>query len=465
MKILLITHYYKHKNAMASVRPIKLAKYFAQEGAEITVLTSMQRDNWCKQEIVPQPATNIKEIYAPEYKGMTWLCKLYEFMQRRGKKKLQRIEGNKKEISAIKKVENNETVCKQVHTGTVAKIKGNIAWLYYYACDRLENYFLYKGFVNEAKKQDLRNFDYVIATYPGAGVHNAGIWMKKTGRAKKFVADYRDPAYNPGGRSRKAEVMHDKKVQDRAVYMADIIVCVSKGMANTLSEQYKKEKIAPIFVIHNGFDPEDHMTTEKEILDTHKFNFVYTGALYNGRRTVEMLAEALKEIVDEGVIAKNKLAIHYAGSDYSELLNQLEPYGLEEIAVDHGYITRSQALAMQEEADVVLLLNWNQDNYTGVIPGKLYEYMAAKRTIYALIMGNQGNSETAQMIREGNLGYACEQAEENDRFFLKQHMIKMFEKFKYGEHIRIESESIQQYEYSRLAKKYLDILLENKLEM
>lgn len=462
MKILLITHYYKHKNAMASVRPIKLAKYFAQEGHEVTVLTSMQKDNWCKQEIVPKPTKDIREVYAPEHRGMRCLRKLYGVMQKRGKRKLQKIEKNNKEIDVTIATKTNEIETTKVHKGVLQKVKSYIVWLYYYACDRLENYFLYRGFVNEIKKQNLQGFDYVIATYPGAGVHNAGVWVKKTGRAKRFVADYRDPAYNPGGRSRKIEALHDKKVQDKAVYTADIIVCVSKGMAETLREQYKKQKIAPIFVVHNGFDLEDHITNETEVLERDKFNFVYTGALYNGRRTVQMLAEVLEEIIAEGIIAKDKLAIHYAGADYTELLTQLKPYGLQEIAVNHGYVTRSQSLAMQEQADVVLLLNWNQDNYTGVIPGKLYEYMAAKRTICALIMGNQSESETAKMIREGCLGCACEQAKENDQVDLKQYMTNMFLRFENGEHIKIDSDSIQQYEYRCLAQRYLNILAENK---
>ena len=452
MKILLITHYYKHKNAMASVRFIKLAKYFAQEGADVTVLTSMQKDNWCKQEMIPELSSNIREVYAPEHNGMKWLRKVYELAQKRGKKRLKKIKDKEKDIN------NKKATSSQVKIGILQNIKNNIAWLYYYTCDRLENYFLYKGLINEAKKINLKDFDYVIATYPGAGVHDAGVWIKKTGRAKKFVADYRDPAYNPGGRSRKIEAIHDKKVQDRAVYASDFIVCVSKGMAETLIAQYKEKKIAPVFVVNNGYDLEDHITLENSFLDKDKFNFVYTGALYNGRRTVEMLAEVLKEILEEGVIKKNELRIHYAGSDYLELLSQLKPYGLEEIAIDHGYVTRSESLAMQKEADVVLLLNWNQDNYTGVIPGKLYEYMASKRIICALIMGNQSGSETAKMIREGNLGCACEEVEEKDKELMKQYMVKLFEKFKSGEHIQVESDNIQQYEYSHLAKKYLTIL-------
>ena len=71
MKILLISYYYKHKNAMASIRAIKLAKYFSRQGNDVTVLTSNQKDTWTKNYQAPMPSKYITEIYAPEIKRWT----------------------------------------------------------------------------------------------------------------------------------------------------------------------------------------------------------------------------------------------------------------------------------------------------------------------------------------------------------------------------------------------------------
>ena len=450
MKILIITHYYKHKNAMASLRPIKLAKYFALAGHEVTVLTSLQKDNWCKQELTPIPAQDIREVYAPEHTGMSYLRKLYDYMSKRGQTKLEKLQQSGQ--SSINATPYNQKPSKK------QQLKSWLAWYYYYSCDRIENWCLYKGLINAAKKEGLKGYDVVIATYPGAGIHFAGEWMKKKKRAQHFIADYRDPAYNPGGRTNKTEIKHDKKVQDDAVNLADAIVCVSKGMADSLEEQYKDHRIAPVYVVRNGFDPADIDANADSHIESKYFNFVYTGALYNGRRTVDMLARVLCELIEEEVISKEEIKVHYAGSDFLEMQNQLQPYGLESIAVDHGYVTRQESLAMQCDSDVVLLLNWNQDNYTGVIPGKIYEYMSAKKTICALIMGNQGGSETANMIRQDNIGCACEQPVPEDLGKLKEYMQKMFVDYHNGVRRSLATESTNKYNYEHIAQEYLQVI-------
>ncbi len=463
MKILIISHYYKHKNAMASVRAIKLAKYFSLLGQDVTVLASMQKDNWCKQEVKPEEDKNVREIYAPEYKGMDFLRKINKLAKARGDKKMQRVkeeQAKATEATCESNADNasEQTTDKKTKENLKVKVKKFISWLYYYSCDRLENRFLYLGFVQEIKRSELNNFDCVIATYPGAGAHRAGVWMKKHKKTKSFIADYRDPAYNPGGRGNKIEAAHDKRIQDMAVRSADCIVCVSKGMAQTLKGQYAKERISPVKVINNGFDLDDNAFENLNLLPKDKFNFVYTGALYNGRRSVEMLGKVLAELAYEGSIKKEMLALHYAGSDFSELEAQLKPFGLEDIAVDHGFVTRKESLSMQKEASVVLLLNWNQDNYTGVIPGKIYEYMASQNQICALIMGNEPNSETANMIREDNLGCACEQAAPQDIIALKAYVLGLIKAFEAKESKSINLEAVEKYQYKNLAAKYLEII-------
>lgn len=453
MKILIISHYYKHKNAMASVRPVKLAKYFSRFGHDVTVLTSMQKDNWCKQELTPVPSDDIREIYAPAHKGMAYLIKVYDFMQRRGQRKIM----SSKQTDAADVVDDTAARTPG-RSGLKSRLKQKLSWLFYYGSDRLENYFLTRGLIDAARKNSLSGFDIVIASYPGAGVHAAGEWFKKSKRTLRFIADYRDPAYNPGGRSNKTELRHDKRVQDKAVRCADAVVCVSQGMADSLKMQYDSCELPQVHVVTNGFDPDDNQSSEVAGLDTRKFNFVYTGALYQGRRSVDMLTKVLRKLVDEGVVAADRLALNYAGPDFGELVSQLRRYRLESIAVDFGYVSRQMSLGMQQEADMVLLLNWNDDNYTGVIPGKLYEYMASKRPICALVMGNRAGSESARMIREHELGCACEQASSEDLDALEAYIRRKLVAFNSGCRETVASEGIRRFEYENIARRYLDIV-------
>lgn len=435
---------------MASIRPIKLAKYFSQFGHDVTVLTSLQNDNWCQQELEPTYSSDIKEIYAAPHWGMKYLTMLYGKLKERGQRQNKAINDNP-DLASM----NCET---SKSNKFAACIKRFLSWAFYYSADRLENYFLAQGLIKAAKREKLKGFDIVIATYPGAGVHVAGEWFKKKKITKRFIADYRDPAYNPGGRSNKIEQKHDKHVQNRAIKYADAVVCVSQGMADNIKAQYPASKLPPVYVVRNGFDSEDNVSAISANLDTEKFNFVYTGALYQGRRTVDILARVIKELVDEGFITVNDIAINYAGPDFEELKNQLRPYGIEAAAVDYGYVSRAQSLGMQMESDMVLLLNWNDDNYTGVIPGKLYEYMSSHKPILALIMGNKSGSESARMIADYGLGCACEQALPEDLSKLKHYLIQTLSNFKDGVREDIACNKISAFEYKNIAQRYLNVI-------
>lgn len=447
-KILIISHYYKHKNAMASVRAIKLAKYLDRQGYDVSVLASLQRDNWCKQELTPEPSETIHEYYAPEEKVIQRLNRLTAWIRERGIKRLKK----QQVVPVTGKVKPEGKTSPPVPQKIRASIKRGMSWLFYFTLDRTENHALYKGFRRAIRELDLRDFDCVIATYPGAGAHRAGVWMKKTRRCKVWIADYRDPAYNPGARDNKIELFFDKRTQDSAVSASDGIVCVSQGMKAALIQQYGEKK--PIAVITNGFDLEDYTTQEQVKMPRDALNFVYTGTLYHGRRTVDLLAKTLRSLMDKGILSKSQVVFHYAGPDFGELKSQLAGYDLEDTAKDYGFVSRSQSLAMQRAGDFVLLLNWNDQNYQGVIPGKIFEYMASGTPILALIMGNTGGSESANMIRENHLGYACEAAVKEDEAGLMAYMEEAIACFHTGKKQTTDLRFVSRYEYSQIAQQY-----------
>ena len=96
-KILIVTYYYKHKNAMASVRAIKLAKYFARQGHEVTVLTSNQKDTWTKSYCDPVADESIREIYAPEVSRWSKISAYLSHRHQVGQQKLAQASGSKEE--------------------------------------------------------------------------------------------------------------------------------------------------------------------------------------------------------------------------------------------------------------------------------------------------------------------------------------------------------------------------------
>ena len=444
-KILIITYYYKHKNAMASVRAIKLAKFFAAQGHDVTVLTSNQIDTWTKDYLTPEPSSVICEIYAPQHRRWTLIRKYLAHRKRAGEARQ----------AAQAVVQTQAAPAEQAAKKSLkARLRSYLGWLFYFNLAKQEDICMYKGLKAEFKRQKLGAFDTVIATYPTYGAFLTGIWLKKRNYCNRFIADFRDPLYNPGFRSVKAEADYDKRCLAKVMKSADKVVCVSEGIAEGIAELHPKEK-SKLFIITNGFDSDDVKSSESDVRFAEgKIHFVYTGTLYHGKRCVDMLAQVLEELIKGGDITRDSFAFEYAGPDFEELLVQLSAYGLENTAVNHGFVSREQAIALQKAADALLLLTWNESNYRGVVPGKLYEYMAIGNVpIIALVTGDVAQSEVALKIKETSSGIACEQANmAADKATLKQYLKQMFA----GNNDF--SNTAEKYNYQNIAKQYLELM-------
>ncbi len=439
--ILIITYYYKHKNAMASVRPMKLAKYFAKQGCAVSVLTSDQKDTWTKGYLQPIPDERIREIYAPAIKRWEAIGRFLEHRKEVGKSKAQ-------------------SATLSVSTGNVARKKSLksrllswVKWVFYYTLSKQEDRCLFRGLKAEYRRMGQPTYDTVIATYPTYGAFLMGMWLKRRGKCRQFIADFRDPLYNPGFRTRKSEAAYDLKCLKKVVRAADKIVCVSQGIADGIVEAIPTGN-KPMEIITNGYDPDDvsenHLSVD---FDPQKIHFVYTGTLYHGKRCVDMLAQALRELIAEGAVQPDAFCFQYAGPDFGELLAQLREYGLESAARDHGFVSREQALALQKHADALLLLTWNESQYQGVIPGKLFEYMAFETIpIIALVTGDVENSEVTKLVREAGAGYACEAAASDGIDGLKGYVRQLFDRS------LTQQSCVSEYSYSAISQKYRNIM-------
>lgn len=443
-RVLIISYYYKHKNAMASVRAIKLAKYFSRQGCIVTVLTSNQRDTWTKNYLEPSFDSNITEIYAPEVKRWTMIKGYLDHRRTAGQAKLAK-QTVKTGVSAPKEMISKPTL--------KSKVRSYLSWKFYFNLAKQEDICMFKGLREEYKRQNCPRYDTVIATYPTYGAFLMGSWLKKHGYCKQLIADFRDPLYNPGFRNRKQEADYDRKCLRNILNAADRVVCVSKGIANGITQEFTEFR-KPIHIITNGYDPDDVGENNIPVnFDKSKLHFVYTGTLYHGKRCVDMLAGVLRELIDEGTVAADSFAFEYAGPDFSELIAQLQAYGLEHTAVDHGFVSREESMAMQKSADALLLLTWNEKNYQGVVPGKLFEYMASSNVpIIALVTGDVVNSEVAQIIKESNTGCACEAAAAEDVRKLKDYVLQLI-----NQSLDYESNA-DQYNYETISREYIKLM-------
>ncbi|MBB4080218.1 glycosyltransferase involved in cell wall biosynthesis [Lewinella aquimaris] len=120
---------------------------------------------------------------------------------------------------------------------------------------------------------------------------------------------------------------------------------------------------------------------------TDRFTIVYTGSLYEDLQSIRPLVRALNALVTAGSVDPDAVELIYRGKDdllWNEWTKALHP----QIHCNtRSYIAPASAQKLQQEAQLLLLLNWSADNYYGVLTAKLYDYLAAGRPILALVNG------------------------------------------------------------------------------
>jgi len=186
----------------------------------------------------------------------------------------------------------------------------------------------------------------------------------------------------------------DTKLESKLLSSTSGLVTVSDPLAQSLLERFS----LPVEVVYNGFDPEDYPPpTEVRLGGGTELRIVYTGMIYPGRRDPSPLFEAIAQL---GVRAKS-IKVSFYGR-YLDIVRPLaQHYGVEESVEVHAPVPYREALRIQAEADMLLLLLWDSPHEKGTFTGKLFEYLGARRPILAV--GPIGNvaSDLIQSLQAG----------------------------------------------------------------
>lgn len=164
----------------------------------------------------------------------------------------------------------------------------------------------------------------------------------------------------------------DSIVENRLLRSAELLVTVSEPLADTLCKKFFR----PTAVVLNGFDPGDFTNPGVGSLDDCLV-ITYTGMIYPGRRDPTPLFEALKIL---GSNASN-IKIKFYGRLLSGLQAIVDKHGVSDYVELNPPVPYSDALKIQQESDILLLLLWDCPEEKGVFTGKLFEYIGAQRPI------------------------------------------------------------------------------------
>jgi glycosyltransferase involved in cell wall biosynthesis len=290
--------------------------------------------------------------------------------------------------------------------------------------------------------------DVIISSGPPHSMHLIALELKEKYNIP-WIADFRDPWTNIDFyKDLLLTSFADKKhhyLEKKVLVSADRVITVG----DTIADEFKAISNREIEVITNGFDSDDTQTTTSE-LDT-KFSIAHIGSLNKDRNPI-LLWEVLGDLMADNTF-KNDLEIKLVGKIDIACTKALEDNGLTANVNKIAYLPHNEVIIEQQKSQVLLLLINNAPNAKGILTGKMFEYMAAKRPI--LCLGIE-DGDAAKILNKSQAGTVVD----FDNYEkLKTTILNYYSQYK-SKNLTVNSEGIERYSRKNLTNELVKILNE-----
>ena len=423
-KILIITYYWPPAGGPGVQRWLKFAKYLPEFGWEPVVFTPENpsypiTDETLEQEISPDLKVIKTKIWEP-----------YQIAEFFGK-------DNKKFKAGQFDVGNNQNWKSKLSIW----IRGN-----FFIPDA--RVFWVQPSVKILRRYLAENkFDVLVTTGPPHSLHLIGLQIKTEFPDMKWIADFRDPwtdiSYYQHLKLTKTSDRKHRELEEKVFKNADITLATSF----TDAENFRL-KGANALCITNGFDTE--IPNNTELQRNEKFTLSYIGVLEQ-LRNPEILWKVLNEMIIENQEFRNYFELKFVGRIDDKILKIIQSSGLKSSMKNLGYLSHSESNIQMQKSDVLLVTNFPNEKSKGIIPGKIFEYLATGKTI--LSFGPEG-ADVARILEETKAGKHFNFHQEKE---VKAFLYHQFETWKSNKTTQNQSD-IDQYSRRNLTRQLSEIL-------
>jgi glycosyltransferase involved in cell wall biosynthesis len=343
MRVLIISWWFPPCNVVASGRPYSWARYFAEQGHTVTVLTCRKHPRlhpdlslpWEPHPRLRVVETPLRLLRTPVAKGASWAFGSY---------------------------------------GAVRRLA--------------------------------REHDVLISTFMPWYVHVLGHWAKRAHPRALWCADYRDlwSGYDYFMNHAPLRRGFHRWFERAVVRPADLTVTVSPPLAESLARTHPH---IPSATIYNGFPaaeyqgPQPAARLAARAAAGQPFDIVYTGTLYDrGYHD----PEPLFRVVARGTWRRPIRLWFYGRSAHSPVVRELrERYHLgDAVRLPEKPLPRPESVRRQREADLLFHTSWTNREMDGVLSGKVFEYMASGTPI--LSVGAEPEAAIGRLLAESGTG-------------------------------------------------------------
>ena len=419
MKVLIVTYYWPPAGGSGVQRWLKFVKYLQVFGIEPTIYT-VKNPNYIIEDstLEIEVPENVKVIRQPIFEPNNIL-------------------------SSLKNKDKQSAGFLNPNPSFFGKILQYIRANYFIPDAR--KYWV-KPSVKYLKKYLPSNkINIVITTGPPHSMHLIGLQLKKE-LDVKWISDFRDPwteidyfhQLPLSKNSKRKHFLLEKEVLEKS----DSVLVIGKTMKEKYSSNSKN-----VHIITNGFDSDSNQEKNNLALDT-KFTITHIGMM-NADRNPKYLWEVLSDICKEDEEFKNNLEVKLIGKIAEEVKQDLNNLDIDVSIID--YLPHNEVKVYQQKAQLLLLSVNNVPSAKGIITGKIFEYLQAKRPILAI---GPENGDLSEIINNTNAGVIVD-FKNKER--LKLEVLNFYAKYK-NESLHVKSKNIDKYHRKNLTKELSEVI-------
>ena len=429
-KVLIITYYWPPTGGAGVQRWLKFSKYFRQFGWEPIIYTPSNPDFPINDD------TLLKDVPSDITVLKTQITEPYDIYR-----KIMR----KKKTDAVNQGFLSEEKENTLLQSAMIWVRGN-----FFIPDARKFWIKPSiAYLSDYIKQ--HKIDAVISTGPPHSMHLIAMGLKQKFNIP-WIADFRDPwtqidFYSQLKLSSFADAKH-KKLENQVLTQANKVVTISPSCGNDLEKLGNRT----VDVITNGFDTDDFTPIaiggDSKVSDG--FMFHHTGAL-NKDRNPYTLWKVLGDLCKQNLELKQDLILKFTGKTDAIVLESLKQQGLEANFQKSEYMPHSEIVKSMVQSPILLLPLNNTPNNAGVLSGKLFEYLAAKRPIFGVGLPN---ADAASILKETQAGVMVDF---DDYEGTKKQVLNLYAQYK-SNTLTIQSNSIDKYSRENCAGAYTKLL-------
>ena len=245
--------------------------------------------------------------------------------------------------------------------------------------------------------------DVIVTTGPPQSMHLIGRNLHRA-TGIPWVADFRDP----WTRMFYYKHLHLSKASDRKHHKLEKTVLDEASAVISASPLVQKEfqemTRTPVVLITNGFDEDDYPSVTDLRQDPAEFRVTHTGLFVEAGNPL-VLWDALAAKCAEDEAFRSALRIRLVGKVDAAIIASIEARGLGPNLDNLGYQPHDVAVAEQRTASLLILPLRQEPEGRKVMPGKIFEYLAARRPVLGI--GDEDGA-AAKVLADTHAGVMCD---------------------------------------------------------